>query len=74
MLFSSSGGVAQTLNDCGSKFGWNWTFWYSILKHIILQIGSKSLIYGALSGEDISHEISLFQYFEDHFSLHDVYL
>ena len=34
------------------KLGWNWSFWYRVLKPVIQEIGSKSPLYPALVGPD----------------------
>src|SRR5439155_12605719 len=46
------GGVASTLNDRDKQLGWNWTFWHSVLRPIIEEIGDNSPLHPALIAPD----------------------
>jgi hypothetical protein len=42
------GNVAATLNPEDAALGWNWTFWDTVLKRVVQQLGDNSLLADAL--------------------------
>ena len=42
------GNVAATLNPVDAALGWNWTFWDTVLKRVVLELGDKGLLTDAL--------------------------
>jgi hypothetical protein len=46
------GGNATTLNDRDRALGWNWTFWNSVLRPLLKELGTDSVIEPALVAPD----------------------
>jgi hypothetical protein len=47
-LLYFGGSLPQAMNRRDAKLGWNWGFWYSVLRPVVAQIGDKSPLYPAL--------------------------
>lgn len=41
-----------------SQFGWNWTFWNTVLKSLILEVGPKSALYPALLNAGTNRDLT----------------
>jgi hypothetical protein len=48
------GSIPGGLSEEDKKLGWNWRFWYSVLKPVIKEIGTKGPLYPALVAADSS--------------------
>jgi hypothetical protein len=46
------GGLLPTLNERDRKLGWNWTYWERVLKPLLEEIGSHSMLQSALTAPD----------------------
>jgi hypothetical protein len=51
-LMFFGGSLPQTIAPQDRKFGWNWKFWYRVLRPVIEEIGTKSPLYPALVAPD----------------------
>jgi hypothetical protein len=47
-LWYFGGNVKEAMNSRDKQLGWNWTFWYNVLRPVIAQIGDKSSLHPAL--------------------------
>jgi len=47
-LLYFGGNVTQAMNRRDAKLGWNWWFWDSVLRRVVMEIGEKSPLYPAL--------------------------
>ena len=51
-LMFFGGDIEGSLSDRDRELGWNWRFWNRVLRPVIEEIGSKSLLYPALVAAD----------------------
>ncbi len=47
-LMFFGGNIAATLNAQDAPYGWNWTFWSTTLKQVVLELGDKGSLTNAL--------------------------
>lgn len=47
-LMFFGGTISTSLNTQDAPLGWNWTFWDTVLKRVVQQLGDNSLLYDAL--------------------------
>ncbi|HEX8524996.1 MAG TPA: hypothetical protein VF669_22285 [Tepidisphaeraceae bacterium] len=50
------GNLPSTLNERDAKLGWNWTFWNSVLRPVVEQIGTNSPLHAVLVAPDLPEE------------------
>ncbi len=52
------GTLASTLNAVDSQYGYNWTFWNSVLKPLLSEIGPRGPLVGALTAPNSNASIT----------------
>lgn len=56
-IFFFGGGL--DLNNKDQPYGWNWSFWQSVLRPVVREIGRYSPIYQALGGPNVTASLRL---------------
>lgn len=58
-LMFFGGNIAATLTAQDAPLGWNWTFWNDVLKHVVREIGDKSVLLDALVAPESALPITI---------------
>lgn len=58
-LMFFGGNIAATLNAQDAPLGWNWTFWNSVLKPVVQQLGDHSVLASALAAPNSTLPVSM---------------
>jgi hypothetical protein len=58
-LMFFGGNIAATLNPQDAALGWNWTFWDTVLKRVVQELGDHSLLAHALMAPISTRPIAL---------------